>query len=93
MNNFKVGDKARLVYIRNSGDPFWIKGAVVTVEKIEFGFNEIYNLNYHAEVSLKSGHTGEVLFEQLEPIIIEPSTWEKIQEITKWNPTKEYETV
>ena len=89
---FKVGDKARVKYVRRSLTAAWQPGAIVTIEGIESGFS--YGLRdepYDCEVRTSSGGLAHPLYDQLEPLIGKLSTWERIHEITQWNPTKEKE--
>ena len=85
---FKVGDKARVKYVRISINPEWVPGTVVTIISLNPGDQD--TKHYHdCTVQLESGAQAYPIFSQLEPLVDNPS-WESIQEITKgWNPTKE----
>lgn len=87
MNNFKVGDKARVKYVRAGGDSTWHAGIIVTVistdNSTDFGYA------YDCVIEISAGDCADVLFEQLEPLVPEAGSWEKIEEKLGWNPTKE----
>jgi hypothetical protein len=91
-HTFKVGDKARVKYVRRSFTDAWQPGAIVTIIKIQSGF---YASNpdepYDYKIRTSTGTISYPIHDQLEPLIEKPSTWEKIHEITNWNPTKEKE--
>lgn len=87
MKKFKVGDKARVVYIRNGSDPYWRVGIVVIILAIEKG-KTLNDMPYECIVELKNGRIAEVLFDQLEPIVPEGTSWADIEAEFGWNPTK-----
>jgi len=83
---FKIGDKARVKYTRN-GDFIWKAGLIVIIDHIENGIS-INGNPYECVVKFDYNH-ARVLFEQLEPVAPDSSSWKKIEEIVNWNPTKE----
>ena len=91
MAKFKVGDKARVKYVR--GGPLghrsrWRPNIEVIVISSSFGV-EKGGAEYDYTVSFDNNcNSAYVLSDQLEPIIQELSTWEEIQQLTNWNPEK-----
>ncbi|TEU00291.1 MAG: hypothetical protein E3J23_03015 [Candidatus Stahlbacteria bacterium] len=86
---FKIGDKARVKYVRDGLDSTWKVGIIVTIHNLNGGIDEYAGAYYDCEVVLADGTFATPLFEQLEPVVPDSSTWEKIEEIVKWNPVKE----
>lgn len=86
MVEFKVGDRARVLYIRNRATPGWEEGAEVVIVDIVKGFNTIGK--YDCIVCFGGSHLATVLFEQLEPIV-NLGSWKEIEESIGWNPMKE----
>jgi len=87
MAKFKVGDKARVVYIREHRHDSWKAGVIVTISDLISGIDEDGD-PFDCTVICPDGSESTPLFEQLEPIINESSNWEDIEEITGWNPSK-----
>jgi len=82
---FKIGDKARVKYVRDGSDSTWKVGIIVTIQTLTCGFAD-FGDPYDCEVVLDNGIHAYPLFEQLEPLV---GSWKKIEEIVNWNPTKE----
>ena len=87
---FKIGDKARVKYVRAYEDSTWTAGVIITIHSLKSGIHINFGrLNYDCSVMLSHGETADVLFEQLEPIVSEKVNWADIEAEFKWNPTKE----
>ena len=88
---FKVGDKARVVYVRYIANIHteWQEGAIVTIKDLTIKIAPA-NVPFKCdcEVTLANGGFAYPMFDQLEPIIEQLPTWEDIQSITQWNPEK-----
>ena len=82
---FKVGDKVRVVYMRANGNSAIYAGAIVIIGSLNT--DKIAPLPYECIVKADNRY-GYLLFNQLEPIIEELTTWEEVQSITQWNPQK-----
>mgnify|MGYP000695653733 CR=1 FL=1 len=87
MGEFKVGDKARVKYVRTSKNPCWKVGAIVTVYALEDLLPQL-SPSGECTVVQANGIRSYPTFDQLEPITEEKTTWEAVQEITNWNPEK-----
>jgi len=85
--SFKNGDKARVVHVRTGEDNIWKVGAVIVI--MDVSIKEDEGELCDCQVVCKDGSYAYPFFNQLEPIVEDLSTWEKIQEICNWNPTKE----
>ena len=89
MANFKVGDKARVKYIRFGGDcDAWFVGTIVTVVSLCGGI-DVDGDHYDCSVACSDGTIANPMLYQLEPIIHDKSTWKAVQAITNWSPIKE----
>ena len=88
---FKVGDKARVKYVRLSinGSP-WREGAEVTILDVTIKRNPIDGDVCDCSIAMTGGFTAYPMFDQLEPIVPpqELSSWEEIQKLTNWSPQK-----
>ena len=89
MHVFKVGDKARVKYTRAGYSDAWTAGAIVTIADVTIKINPDDDDVCDCLVVCSDGYDAYPLFDQLEPIIEDLSTWEEIQQITNWNPIKE----
>jgi len=86
---FKVGDSARLKYVRSDNNINWKAGIIVTIVRVKSDISSL-GTTYDYLVSFDhSIQVGFVLEEQLEPIIEDKSSWESIEEMLGWNPSKE----
>ena len=92
---FKVGDVCRLKYIRTKESDEWNPGIDVVIKDIYSGASPGLGIEgfFECVVGIYGlpGHSGYVLFDQLEPRQPpqELSTWEQVQKDTGWNPTKQ----
>lgn len=88
MAKFKVGDRARVKYVRRSkSSSVWREGTEVTIVRL---LNRSPNSGDVCDCCVITG-VGSVaypLFEQLEPII-DLGSWDELQKTINWNPTKE----
>ena len=89
MSKFKVGDKARVVYVRTRITSVWKKGVIVVIQSLSSGITPINRLAYDCAVTTIDGTHSYAMFDQLEPITDQLSSWEEIQSITNWNPSKQ----
>lgn len=85
---FKLGDKARVVYIRSGVDAHWKAGVTVTI--IDLYRQKVPKEDFRADyvVLLESGESADCLEDQLEPIVKEKGSWKIIERMVGWNPTK-----
>ena len=84
---FKLGDKARVKYVRNCSNYAWREGSIVTIIGIGRGIDGISP--YECTVKCADGDNASCLFEQLEPLVPDEVSWSKIEEMTGWSPPKE----
>lgn len=87
MAKFKVGDKARLKYVRTGLSPSWATGAEVEVLKVHIGQIDENIGEEDYTVLTYDGIVGFPVEDQLEPII-ELGNWDEIEDSIGWNPTK-----
>lgn len=94
MSKFKIGDIARLKYIRGGASSYWRPGAVVTVIDIHLGDTKPGSAPYDYLVKMEDGTIGFPIEDQLEPIVKNDRKvrWEEMERKFGWNPTKELET-
>ncbi len=88
MAKFEVGDKARVKYIRNCKSTSWKVGSIVVIRDLVSGISERSGRHFDCTVICSDGSKAIPMFDQLEPIIQELSTWEEVQKLTNWNPKK-----
>lgn len=97
---FKIGDSARLIYIRAGQSERWKVGTIVTILEVVGGIdisastNEVFPFDYVVSTNALNNSAslvGEVVEAQLEPIVDDITTWESIESITGWSPIKEKE--
>jgi len=81
---FKIGDRARVKYIRNGGSTRWYVGVIVTIVNATPIIDEA-----DCTVITESGLRAYPIFDQLEPIIKLRGSWKMIELYTGWNPSKE----
>lgn len=89
MTNWKVGDKARVVYVKTNERTVWKARVIVTISDLNIKLTPSKGDSCDCEVRLSGGAYAYPFFDQLEPITEELSSWEAIQEMTNWNPSKE----
>lgn len=88
MGRFKVGDRSRVVYVRNRGTKEWRPNVVVTVASTAGGVTPSTGRTFDCVVEHPGGK-AYVLFDQLEPITDQPAelgSWEEIERTVGWKP-------
>jgi hypothetical protein len=83
---FKVGDKARVVYVRTVVDSAWREGVEVVVLSTICGINPFTKNPYEYIVQALGCQPAYVLADQLEPLT---GSWDEIFQATGWKrPSK-----
>jgi len=90
MPKFKIGDKARVKYVRWGESDSWKPGAVVTIHDLYNGVDSSGD-GFDCVVVCSNGQVAFPLFEQLEPLV-DLGSWDTLEKELDWNPTKELVT-
>lgn len=80
MARFYVGQRVRVKYVRCAETTCWKQGTEVTIIDIKYGVNLLTNKPYDCTVQTVSGRFACPLFEQLEPLKPELTTWQALCE-------------